>query len=142
MELRAFFDRNDRGPDIANKNAGLKDVNLFNGCDGAIDLAAIHEHSSRYDPLDDGMLSDDQSSGCMYLAVDVSINPDGAIKTHDSLEVNTFSQERNILVALFGLLAPFSRCPHDRLPKILPHIDGTSHTSNVQDKHLNINIPP
>ena len=46
MEMRAFFDRNDWGPDIANKNTGLKDVNLFNGSDGAIDLATIHEHPS------------------------------------------------------------------------------------------------
>ena len=44
METRTFFDRNDRGSDIANKNTGFKDVNLFNGSDGAIDLAAIHEH--------------------------------------------------------------------------------------------------
>jgi hypothetical protein len=46
MEMRAFFDRNDWGPDIPDKYTGLKDVNPFNGSDGAIDLAAIHEHSS------------------------------------------------------------------------------------------------
>ncbi len=59
METRAFFDRNDWGPDIANKNTGLKDLNLFNGSDGAIDLAAIHEHPGAHDALDHGMLSDD-----------------------------------------------------------------------------------
>ena len=45
MEMRAFFDRNERGPDIANKNAWFQDVNLFRGSNGAIDLAAIHEHT-------------------------------------------------------------------------------------------------
>jgi len=44
MEARTFFDRNDWGPNIADKNTGLKDLNLFNGRDGAINLAAIHEH--------------------------------------------------------------------------------------------------
>jgi hypothetical protein len=58
MEMRAFFDRNDWGPDIANQNTGLKDVNLLQGSDGPIDFAAIHEHPSRDNALDHGMLSD------------------------------------------------------------------------------------
>jgi hypothetical protein len=59
MEARAFFDRNDWGPDIANKYAGVKNVNLFNGSDGAVDLAAIHKYPGRYNTLDHGVLSDD-----------------------------------------------------------------------------------
>ena len=35
-----------RGSDIANKNTGLKDVDLFHGSDGTIDLAAIHAQTS------------------------------------------------------------------------------------------------
>jgi hypothetical protein len=61
------------------------------------------------------MLSDDQRSGCMYLAFDAPINPNGAVKTHDALEVCAFPQKRKILAVLFGLLAPFFHCPHDRL---------------------------
>jgi len=59
VETRAFFDRNDRGPYIADKNTGLQNVNLFNSSDGSLDLAAIHEHPGGHDAFDDGVLSDD-----------------------------------------------------------------------------------
>jgi len=45
MEMRAFFDCNNWGPDITDKNTGFKDENFFTSSDSAIDLAAIHEDS-------------------------------------------------------------------------------------------------
>jgi hypothetical protein len=38
----------------------------------------------------------------MDLAVDVPINPNGAIKNYDALEVRAFPQERKVLAVLFG----------------------------------------
>ncbi len=59
MELRAFFDRNDWSPNIADKNARLKDVNLLSGNDTAVDLSAIHEDAGGHYALDYAVLSND-----------------------------------------------------------------------------------
>jgi hypothetical protein len=77
----------------------------------------------------------------MDLAFDVSIDPDGAIKAYDALEVYALPQKRNILAALSGLLAPFFRCPHDRLLKLFPCIDGRLPYKSHAGKYLNNNIP-
>jgi hypothetical protein len=60
----------------------------------------------------------------MNLTFDTSINPNGPIKSHDALEVRPLPQKGKVFAVLFGLLAPFFRCPHDRLLRFFPTVHG------------------
>ena len=96
VEMRSLFDRNRRGTDVADEDTRFKDLNLFDGGDGAIDFSAVHEHAGGDDTLDDGMLSDDERTGGMDFAFDATVNTHRPVKIHDPLEIHVLRQEGKI----------------------------------------------
>ena len=100
MEVSAVLDRNTRCANIADENAGLKDLNFVGGGDGAVDLSAGHQGAGRQNAFDNRLLSDNEGPGGMNFSFNAPIDADRPIKVENAPEIGSFCKERKIITVV------------------------------------------
>jgi len=98
MKMCPVLNGNGGCSDISDQYPLFQNLDSFCGRDRAVDFPAGQQCASRNDSLHDSKLADDQGSGCMYLAFELSVYADGAIEIDDSFEFNAFPEKGEIVV--------------------------------------------
>lgn len=106
MEVCAIFDRNARRTDVADEHPRLKDLNFCSSCNCSVDFAAGHEGAGGKNAFDHRLFSNNESPGGVDFAFDTTVDSNGSIKIEDTLEIDSLSEEGEIVVVA-GFLSAF-----------------------------------